>query len=150
MDRTAGILAARLLFPDRTTSAVRWLAGAYTAAAAASVATLLLSPAARSAARQHVQRFKASGPLAAEAALRVEQLGGLLQRYGEPAFVLLATAALWAYVHPTSAQLGECIAGMSAPGALLARSLPQGLSYMLLSWTSLAWLPSCTAQLFIS
>jgi hypothetical protein len=110
-DRAAGLLAARLLFPDATAPVLNMLAGAYCAASAVQAAHLLLLPAARAAWRRSGERAPRRGAAATTAARRVGRLGRLLQQYGEPAFVLLAVAALWARMHPTSAQIGECIAG---------------------------------------
>jgi hypothetical protein len=110
LDKAAGLLAARLLFPDAALPVVRLLAAAHCASAAIQVSSLLLSPSARAA--RHRLRMRSAAPLIDAAACGARQLGGVLQRYGEPAFVLLALAALWARVHPSSQQIGECIAAL--------------------------------------
>ncbi len=109
LDKAAGLLAARLLFPDAALPVVRLLAAAHCASAAVQVSSLLLSPAARAA--RHRLRLQSAGPLASAAARGARRLGSVLQCYGEPAFVLLALAVLWARVHPSSQQIGECLAG---------------------------------------
>lgn len=118
LDKAAGLLAARLLFPDAALPVVRLLAAAHCASAAVQVSSLLLSPAARAA--RHRLGMRSAVPLAGAAVRRARQLGSLLQRYGEPAFVLLAVAALWARLHPSSQQIGECIAGMAPIPLLLS------------------------------
>lgn len=116
-DKTLCLLAARLIFPDSVAPALRTLAAAHCATAAMRALGLLLTPSARAAARHRLQRWCARAPLAELAARGAAQLGGLAQRYGEPAALLLAVAALWAYLHPSSAQVGECIAGAQHPRA---------------------------------
>ncbi len=119
-DKALCLLAARLFFPDSLEPVLRTLAAAHCASAAIQAVGLLLSPSARAAARRRLQRLRAHAPLAEAAAQGARQLGGLAQQYGEPALLLLAVAALWAYLHPSSAQIGECIAGdrhQGAPGA---------------------------------
>ncbi|KAL4443762.1 hypothetical protein ABPG75_011499 [Micractinium tetrahymenae] len=111
-DKALCLLAARLLFPDSVAPVLQKLAAAHCASAAIQAIGLLLSPAARTAARRRLQRLCAHAPLAEAAAQGARQLGGLAQRYGEPAALLLAAAALWAYLHPGSAQIGECIAAL--------------------------------------
>lgn len=39
-------------------------------------------------------------------------LGALARQYGEPAAVLALTALLWARLHPSSHQIGRCIAAL--------------------------------------
>lgn len=112
LDRAAALLAARLLFPDAVLPAMRFLAAAYGASAATQATGLLLSPDARASARSRLQRLQRRSPAAQTAVHGARQLGSLAQRYGEPAAVLLAAAALWAYIHPSSAQIGECIAAL--------------------------------------
>ena len=107
LDKAAGLLAARLLFPDAAGPLLRLLAAAHCAIAAVQASGLLLPPAARAAARR---RLRSRRPLDA-AARCVSQLGAAVRRHGEPAFVLLAAALLWAKLSPTRAQMGERIAG---------------------------------------
>lgn len=110
-DKALCLLAARLLFPDSVAPVLRKVAAAHCASAAVQAVGLLLSPAARAAAGRRLQRLRARARLAGVAAQGARQLGRLAQQYGEPAALLLAAAALWAYLHPSSAQIGECIAG---------------------------------------
>ena len=111
LDRAACLLVARLLFPETAVPAIRLLAAAQCASAAAHATGLLLSPAARAAAHRRLLHLRQTAPLMEGATQGVQQLGSLLQQYGEPAAVLLVVAALWAYVHPSSAQIGEAVAG---------------------------------------
>jgi hypothetical protein len=111
LDRAACLLVARLLFPATAVPAIRLLAAAQCASAAAHATSLLLSPAARAAAHRRLLHLRQTAPLVEGVAQGAQQLGGLLQQYGEPAAVLLLVAALWAYVHPSSAQIGEAVAG---------------------------------------
>lgn len=118
LDRAAGLLAARLLFAGVAQPALRLLAAAHCASAAVQATGLLLPPAAWA-----VRRLQRATPLGGAAAKRLQQLGGLAQQYGEPAFVLLAAAVVWATLHPSSQQIGECIAGEPGCCAVCAVAL---------------------------
>lgn len=104
LDKAAGLLAAHLLFPGAALPAMRLLAAAHCASAAVQVA----GRAVRAAAPRGALKRAAPLPQLADAGRR---LARLLQQHGEPALLLLAAAALWVHVHPTSAQIGKCVAG---------------------------------------
>lgn len=143
LDKAAGLLAARLLFPDAALPVVRLLAAAHCASAAVQVSSLLLSPAARAA--RHRMGMWSAAPLAGAAVRGARQLASVLQRYGEPAFVLLAVAALWARLHPSSQQIGECIAGAPSIPLLLScmTVLRLGHAHSLPSLAAPVFKPGC-------
>ncbi|KAI7844981.1 hypothetical protein COHA_001347 [Chlorella ohadii] len=108
--RSAASSASDLAAADQQAMPAGAAEPAHCASAAVQVSSLLLSPAARAA--RHRLRLQSAGPLASAAARGARRLGSVLQCYGEPAFVLLALAVLWARVHPSSQQIGECLAAL--------------------------------------
>ncbi|GAB4817539.1 hypothetical protein N2152v2_004585 [Parachlorella kessleri] len=102
LNRAAALLLVRLLFPEAAAPLSRALIRAWSVASTVEAAAWALGADQR---RWVAQRLTSL-------ARGLKSLGALARAYGEPAAALAAAAALWAYVHPTSEQIGRCVAAL--------------------------------------
>lgn len=103
LDRSAGLSMAHLLFPDTTRPLLHVAAGAWYALSALRVTHNAMVT-------LHRKKRNNSDEQGVFDSKVMKWLGSVIQKYGEPAGMLAIASILWATAHPTSHQMGECIA----------------------------------------